>query len=161
MLESEGESVILFFVPKDEQIFELENINELKALVATVKREIQKKCFVTLNHVIPIRSTDFPRTEIGKKQRNPLKKAYLEGAFESVLLSISETTENGTLRSEKKALPIMCTGNVPEDICICGNDDSLIKKFLCESGLDNKPLNDSENIVDLTFLSERSEERQG
>ena len=161
VLESEGESVILFFVPKDEQIFELENINELKALVATVKREIQKKCFVTLNHVIPIRSTDFPRTEIGKKQRNPLKKAYLEGAFESVLLSISETTENGTLRSEKKALPIMCTGNVPEDICICGNDDSLIKKFLCESGLDNKPLNDSENIVDLTFLSERSEEYSG
>lgn len=162
VIESDGESVILFFVPKDEQIFEPENINELKALVATVKREIQKKSFVTLNHVIPIRRENFPRTEIGKKQRNPLKKAYSECAYESILLSISETTENGTLRCEKKALPIMFEGGIPNDICVCGNGSKLVESFLCGLGVDNNTaIEESENIVDFTFLSERSEEYLG
>ena len=152
VMQTSGENILLFYAPKDEQIFEPENINELKALTAKIKKEIQRKCFLTLNHIIPIRHNDFPRTEIGKKQRNPLKKDYIEGKFEGILREISEKVSDCVLHKCMKKTPISCQTGMPQKIHVCSVSQAQTDSILSELSLtENCELGDSDCVVDLSF----------
>ena len=70
------EETILFFTPMDETLFQEEKQMELKAVIKEVARVLQIKSFVALDHIIPITEDDFPRSNIGKKQRKTLKDDY-------------------------------------------------------------------------------------
>lgn len=154
VMEDGGESVILFFCPDDEELFEPENINELKTLVKKVKKEIQQKCFITLNHVIPIRQSEFPRTEIGKKQKNPLKKAYEAGVYEELLRTIEERQSLYVLEKRKKELKLNCVGDEWNAVYIRGaaeEDRAHLMTLFKHCYFEQKDFKECDCCVDLTY----------
>ena len=90
VMENGKEAVLLFFTPSDPVLLEASNRNQLKKLLREIKKAVQIQCFVTLDHLIPVSREKFPRSEIGKKQRNQLKNAYLDGAYEKLLGQLEE-----------------------------------------------------------------------
>lgn len=111
--KNEKEEVVLFFSPSDENIFE--DVNERKAFIKKVRREIQLKCFITLDHVIPIDKTEFSRTEIGKKQRAPLKKKYESGIYEDIIRNIEEIAYEYVLEKKRMEMSIGYQGHAEKE----------------------------------------------
>lgn len=153
VMERSGDSVILFFVPEDEKLLLDENIVELRALVRKVKNEIQVKSFVTLDHVIPIKESDFARTEIGKKQRNVLKKAYEENAYESVIRSVEEIQSHYAMKKSLAVSEINIKCDQIGSISAAGVDDEMyaaLRKISDEF----ERSDDLEGIIaDMSFVS--------
>ena len=90
VMENGRESVILFFTPQDEELLRENMRLSLKTLIRKVKSEIQIKGGITADHIIPVSDEDFPRSDICKKQKSGLKKAYEEGAFTSLLNALED-----------------------------------------------------------------------
>ena len=90
VMENGRESVILFFTPQDEELLRENMRLSLKALIRKVKNEIRIKSGITADHIIPVSDEDFPRSDICKKQKSGLKKAYDEGAFTSLLNALED-----------------------------------------------------------------------
>ena len=96
--EQEQESVILVFSPEDETLLNLECSNQLRFLLRKIRKNMLKKCFIPMNHVIPVSRKKFPREGIGKKQRATLKKQYEMGMFDEILQITEETQKQYVLR---------------------------------------------------------------
>ena len=90
VMENGRESVILFFTPQDEELLRENMRPSLKTLIRKVKSEIQIKGGITADHIIPVSDEDFPRSDICKKQKSGLRKAYEEGAFASLLNALED-----------------------------------------------------------------------
>ncbi len=90
VMENGRESVILFFTPQDEELLRENMRLSLKTLIRKVKSEIQIRGGITADHIIPVSDEDFPRSDICKKQKSGLKKAYEEGAFTSLLNALED-----------------------------------------------------------------------
>ena len=108
VMEEGREKVILFITPENEEL--LNEANELRAFIKKVRREIQLKCFITPDHVVPIRSGDFYYTEIGKKMRNALKNDYVSGKFLSVIHSVEEIAYDYVLETVRTEMPLSNAG---------------------------------------------------
>lgn len=90
VMENGRESVILFFTPQDEELLRENMRLSLKTLIRKIKSEIQIKGGITADHIIPVSDEDFPRSDICKKQKSGLRKAYEEGAFTSLLNALED-----------------------------------------------------------------------
>lgn len=94
------EETILFFTPMDETLFQEEKQMELKAVIKEVARVLQIKSFVALDHIIPITEDDFPRSNIGKKQRKTLKDDYQAGCYKKLLDQLEEVQDPYAFQSQ-------------------------------------------------------------
>lgn len=84
------ESILIFFCPKNEKLLQEENMDELCGLCQSIRREVQEKCKIHPDYVIPISTDESVRTDIGKKQRNYYQKKFNAGAYDMILEKLGE-----------------------------------------------------------------------
>lgn len=126
--DDDNEMILVFFSPKDEELLKDEaNIEELKELVLKVKNQIREKCLLNPQYVIPLLSEELQTTEIGKKQRNNYKYAFLAGKFNEIINKIEDKNLNYILTKEwvRKEIQYKELGNV----CVINNDKNIDELF--------------------------------
>ncbi len=88
------DQIIILFTPKEETWFDQDNIDQLKGIVNEIRNAIRTKCKITPHYVIPVRTNEIARTELGKKQRSLYKQEFLEGKYNDILSLISEKEDD-------------------------------------------------------------------
>ena len=116
VMEKGRESVILFFTPQDEELLHENMRFSLKALIRKIKSDIQIKGGITADHIIPVGDEDFPRSDICKKQKSGLKKAYEEGTFTSLLNSIEDRNVKFAVEPQLSPKAVTMKTNNPAEI---------------------------------------------
>ncbi len=79
--KSGTEEVIIFFTPERYDLLSPEGLIELKQLVDSIRKTVQKQCLINPAHIFPYSAKESARTELGKKQRNKYRNDYLEGKY--------------------------------------------------------------------------------
>lgn len=121
--ENFRESIVMFAAPENEDIFE--DVNELRAFIKRIRRAIQLRCFITLDHVIPVKKDIFCFTEIGKKQRNPLKQSYEAGEFDDVIHTVEEIDYEYVMKKELSEIHAVSERSDDIRIAVRGGSDGI------------------------------------
>lgn len=114
--ENGSESVILFFTPQDEELLRENMRFTLKALIRKVRSEIRIRGGITADHIIPVSGEDFPRSDICKKQKSGLRKAYEEGAFTSLLNALEDRDVKYAVEPQLSQKPVTVRSDHPAEI---------------------------------------------
>lgn len=161
--EAGTEDVLLFFSPVDETLIDDDmKIGELKDLVDRIRTGVREKCFLNLACIIPVSTKAAIRTDLGKKQRNLYREAYLKGTFKAVLEKLE--TKKGGFLYQKDWMPknIIYGGYRYPKVCISHAEEvgkSLLLKLFDQKGIscifseEVKDLTENECVIDFRFYT--------
>lgn len=159
--EAGTEDVLLFFSPVDESLIDDDmKAGELKDLADRIRTGVRDRCFLNPAFIIPVSTKDSIRTDLGKKQRNLYRDAYLKGTFQAVLEKL-EIKKGGCLY-QKDWIPKHIThgGCQYQRVCISHVeevDKNLLKKLFAQKGIscifseEAADLTENECIIDFRF----------